>query len=357
MSDRGHIVNVLDAAPEVDLVVVFSPEHGFRSDRPSGEGVTDEVDPATGLPVYSLYGQTFRPTSDMLAELDVLIYDLQDVGTRYFTFISTMGLAMQAAAEAGIEFVVLDRPNPQGGDVVSGPVASGRDQSMISLYPIPSLYGMTAGELAGAIVGERWLDGLDGLDLTVIPMRGWKRSLRWDDTELAWRPPSPGLPATQAALTYPGLVMLEATTVSYGQGTDRPFGQFGAPWLDADELARELNARALDGVEFTATSFSPAPTPTAPEPLFVGETVPGVRVEVTGPDFDASTVGVHLLSALMERRPGELIDRRSMFDLLAGHDSLRADLRAGVPPDVIVESWQSDLEAFQTIRGRYLLYD
>lgn len=357
VSDRGHIVDVLHAAPEVDLVAVFSPEHGFRSDRPSGEGVADEIDPRTGLPVYSLYGETFRPTPEMLAGIDVVVFDLQDAGTRYFTFISTMGLAMQAAAEAGVEFVVLDRPNPQGGEVVSGPVSSGREQSMVSMYPIPSVYGMTTGELATAIVGERWLDGLDGLKLTVIPMRGWQRQHRWQDTRLAWSAPSPGLPTAEAAVTYPSLVLLEATTVSYGQGTDDPFGQFGAPWLDPQEIADELSGRGLGDVDFVVTSFRPGPTPTAPEPLYAGQTVPGVRVEVTGPDFDASAVGVHLLDALADQAPGPLIDRGSMFDLLAGGDRLRLDLMAGAEPRTILDSWEAELTAFELVRHRYLLYE
>lgn len=353
---EGHIVDVLNADPDVEVVAVFSPEHGFRSDRPSGAEVGDEIDPGTGLPVFSLYGDTYIPTAEMLDGIDILVYDLQDVGTRYYTYISTLGLVMQAASEHGVEVMVLDRPNPNGGLLTSGVVADAGNTSLVSKYPVPSMYGLTVGELATAIVAEGWIDGMDGLDLTVVPMEGWQREHVWADTGLPWVAPSPGLPTAESARVYPSVVLFEATTLSYGQGTDRPFHQIGAPWLDSQRMVDELNEAGLDDVSFVATTFTPQPTLSAPEPRYVGEAIPGVRLEVTGQGFAPSLVGLHLLAAAQRQAPEPIIDRGPMFDLLAGGGEVRRQLREGVSPEQIVDSWRVGLDEFDDVRNRYLLY-
>ena len=357
VSPEGHIVELLVAAPDVEVAAVFSPEHGFRGDQPAGTEVADEIDRVTGLPVFSLYGATRKPSESMLADIDVLIYDLQDVGTRYYTYVSTMGLAMAAAAEAGIPFVVLDRPNPRGGELISGPVGPDGRISFVSLYPIPSVYGLTAGELARAIVGEGWIGGLENLDLTVVAMKGWSRTDGWQDTGLVWVPPSPGLPSSESAATYPSVVLFEATTVSFGQGTDQPFIQLGAPWLDSEPLAAELNARSLPGVRFHATRFTPVASANAPEPRFEGQEVPGLRIEIAGPDYEPTLVALHLLQATMASSPEPIIDQPAMFDLLAGTSQVRTSLVAGDDPATIAGRWGSDLEAFDELRRSYFLYD
>ncbi|MDH3295921.1 MAG: DUF1343 domain-containing protein, partial [Acidimicrobiia bacterium] len=353
---EGHIVDLLHSQPDIEVAAVFSPEHGFSADRPSGVAVADDVDPTTGLTVFSLYGDSYRPTAEMLKGIDVLVYDLQDVGARYYTFISTLGLAMQAAAEQKIAVMVLDRPNPLGGFLVGGAVAEPGSGSLVSLYPIPTIYGMTVGELALAIVGERWLDGLDGLDLSVIPMEGWSRDQLWSDTGLSWTPPSPGLPSPESARVYPSVVLFEATTVSFGQGTDRPFSQIGAPWLDAPDLVAELIGLELPDVEFSAVTFTPEPSPSAPEPRFAHQLIPGVHIEVTGPDYAPLLVGLHLLAAVQRQSPEPIIDRGLMFDLLVGDRTVRRGLLNGVAPEEIVGSWAAGLTEFHEVRDRYLLY-
>lgn len=356
-----HLVDLFAESENVDLVAIFAPEHGWRGSEGAGVEVAQEVDPKTGLPVFSLYGSNREPTKDMLAEIDLLVFDLQDVGTRYYTYISTMGLAMQAAAENNVEFMVLDRPNPRGGLLSAGPVRSPDQESFVSQYPIPTLYGMTAGELARAIVGEQWLSGLDDLSLSVVEMENWNRAMTWSDTGLDWIPPSPGLPTIESALIYPATVQFEATTLSYGRGTEQPFSQVGAPWIDGPALANELNGRNLDGVNFVATRFTPGTDPVAVDPQYDGIEISGVKIEITDVGrFEPVGIGVHLLDAVLAQAAEageEPLDRSQMFDLLAGQSTLRAGLQSGTVPEDIVAAWQSDLDAFDRISQKYQIYE
>lgn len=362
------VIDLLAAAPGVDLVAIFAPEHGLRADADAGEFVADGIDPITGLPVYSLFGATKTPPPESLAELDILVYDLQDVGARFYTYTATMGLAMQAAADADLPFVILDRPNPLG-NKPAGSMRTPDQDSFVSQYPIPSLHGMTAGELALAIKGEGWLDGLDGLDLQVEQVDGWRPDHPWDRTGLPWVPPSPGLPTSQAALAYPSTVLFEATTLSYGRGTDHPFQQIGAPWLDGEALAGALEARSLAGVSIEPVRFTPTADESAPEPQYDGIELSGVRIMVTdGLAADQAAVGVHLLAAVLAQadqlntdpnrgeRPIEVIDRPDFLDLLTGTTEVRLGLQDGLPAVDIVASWTPDLDRFETIRRRYSLY-
>ncbi len=342
---QGHLADLMASDTKFDLAALFAPEHGLRGDVLAGETVVDEVDPATGLPIFSLYGTTRKPSAEMLEGLDVLVFDIQDVGARFYTFISTMGLAMQAAAEAEIGFVVLDRPNPLGGTDVAGFTTDAKQTSFISQYPVPSIYGLTAGELAMAIKGERWLPGLENLELTVVPMKGWSRDLRWPDLQDAWVPPSPALPTFTSALAYPGVVLFEATTLDYGRGSDLPFLKIVGDNIDGDRLEAELNSRQLPGVRFVAEQG-------------------GVRYEITDPEiFEPVAVGVHVLEAFYRTSsadPGSaevpLIDRPEVFDRLAGSPRLRTMLETGSTADEIVSAWQADVAAFESIRQNYLLY-
>lgn len=348
--DGQSTIDLLFDHPEVELVALFAPEHGLRADGEAGATVVDEVDPVTGVTVHSLYGADRAPRAADLAGVDVLVFDLQDVGARFYTYTATMGLAMQAAAGAGVDVVVLDRPNPLGGDRPDGPVRGDDQESFVSLYPVPSLHALTAGELALAIQGEGWLDGLDDLDLEIVPVQGWDRSQRWPNTGLPWVAPSPGLPSEEAALLYPATVLLEATTLSFGRGTDRPFTQFGASWLDGAAMAERLTAAGLPGVRFEATTFTPEGS----------ETLPGVRLEVTDPAaLRPMAVAVHVVHQILvaaEQVGQEVIDRPDYFDLLAGGPGLREELQAGRPPSDIVASWASDLDRWDEIVQRYRLY-
>ncbi len=360
--DGVHLIDRLDDHPDVELVAAFAPEHGIRGIADAGEVFDDEFDPRTGTVVFSLYGATRRPTAEMLEGIDVLVFDLQDVGTRFYTYISTMGLAMQAAAEAGIPFIVLDRPNPLGGDATSGFVRDADIDSFIAQYPIPSAFGLTSGELALAIKGEGWMTGLESLDLTVIEMDGWDRSMRWDDTELEWIGPSPGLPTVQATLVYPGSVLIEATVLNYGTGSERPFTAVGHTWLDGDRLTADIQALDLPGATFESIRYTPRVIPNvSSRPRLEGENLGGMAITVTDPaTYRPIETMLHVIVAVQrqadEAGEGSIIDRPAVFDLLAGSPRLRRALEAGTPVEEIVTSWQAEVEAFDLLVAPYRLH-
>lgn len=357
VGDR-HLADLLHEAPDVTLTALFGPEHGLRGTADAGTSVADGRDPDTGVPIYSLYGDTRRPTPAMLAEVDVLVFDMQDVGARFYTYISTMGLAMQAAAEADLPFVVLDRPNPLGGTYVSGFVLEDEQRSFVGQYPIPTAHGLTTGEVATMIQGEAWLEGLDNLSLMVVPMAGWQRNQRWDALETPWTPPSPNIPDAETALLYPGTCFIEATAASEGRGTDAPFRLIGHPDLDGAALAADLSSRALPGVAVTAASFTPSSRPGASAPKHEGVSVEGIELRVTNADsLDAVALGVHLLEALLSHGGAEMLERPTWLDRLAGTPRLREALENGIPSEAIIAAWDNEVAEFEDARSAYLLYD
>ncbi|MEQ1650809.1 MAG: exo-beta-N-acetylmuramidase NamZ domain-containing protein, partial [Hyphomicrobiaceae bacterium] len=295
-----HLVDVLARSTNIKLVSILAPEHGFRGQAEAGVKVKDNKDPKTGLPVLSLYGQTRKPTPAMLKGLDALVFDIQDVGVRSYTYISTMGLAMQAASEARIPFVVLDRPNPLGGDYVSGYVLEPALKSFVGQYPIPIVHGMTVAELASMIKGERWLPGLDNLDLSVAKIEHWSRTMRWHETRQTWIPTSPNVPTFASALAYPGVGLVGETLVNEGRGTPTPFQLFGAPWLDAKRAAAKLNSTRFYGALFSAETYTPRSIPNvAADPRFKDQTIPGVRLTSTDVNtFHPLESGIHALVEL-----------------------------------------------------------
>ena len=328
-----HLGDVLHADADVELVALFGPEHGVRGTADAGVLVDDEIDPNTGVRVFSLFGSTRQPTPEMLEGIEVLVYDLQDVGTRYYTYISTMGLAMQAAAQAGIRFVVLDRPNPLGGAVGGGVLEPGRT-SFVGQYPVPDQYGLTAGELALEIVEQGWLPGLEDLELDVVAIDGWTRDMRWDDTGLEWVAPSPALDTPESALLYPATIWFEATSLSYGRGTTEPFRVLGAPWLDADSAVSDLTSRDLPGVAFEVDQITPELLPgVTVEPAFLGQSIAAVRLRVTdAQQIRPTELGIHLLDvmATQARDAGaDLLDRPSWLDQLSGNTVLRIAIESG----------------------------
>lgn len=360
--DDQPLLDVLAAADQVDLVAAFAPEHGVRGAFGAGAAVDETVDPATGVLVHSLYGDTRKPTADMLAGLDVLVFDLQDVGVRAYTYISTMGLVLQAAAEADLPVLVLDRPNPLGGRYLDGPLLEAAQTSFVGQYPIPSAHGLTTGELALALQGEGWLPGLDGLTIEVIEVEGWRREQAWAALDRTWVPPSPSLPTASTAAAYPGTVFFEATELSIGRGTDEPFSTVGAPWVDAAALVAALDEVALPGVRFEAVEFTPEALPAVPAPPFEGQRCQGVRIVIDDVAVARPvSIGVHLLAALrgqsIEQGRGEPITRPDFFDLLAGTDELRLGLESGAPTGELIEAWSGSLAAFEALRLPYLLYD
>ncbi len=357
MVDGRHLIDWLAEAPNVDLVRILAAEHGVRGTAGAGEPIGDGVDETTGVPIRSLYGTTRQPTSEMLDGIDTIVFDLQDVGTRYYTFTATMGLAMQSAAAADVTFIVLDRPNPLGRGV-EGDLRTDAQRSFISQYPTPSLHGLTSGELARMIVGEAWLPDLADLELTVIEMAGWTGG-DWSTTALDWIAPSPGLQTPVAAASYPAIVWFEATTMSYGAGTDLAFRAIGAPWLDAEAVVADLSARGLPGVEFDVVELAPTDiVDVAVDPRFEGERIPGVALVITDTgSFEPSATGLHMLDAVRRASPDQVvIDRGAVFDLLAGTRDVRAAIQGGVPVDEITGDWTDVAAEFGARSFAYQLY-
>ena len=355
-----HLTNLIDRAEQVELVAIFGPEHGLRGTEEDGAEIVDGSDDQTGVPVYSLYGDTRRPTARMLHGIDILVFDIQDVGARFYTFISTMGLAMQAAAENDIPFLVLDRPNPIGGQYVSGYVLEPEHASFVGQYPIPIAHGMTTGELARMIVGEAMLPGLANLELDVIAMEGWERSMLWPDTRLPWVDTSPNIMGFETALVYPGTCFFEATAASEGRGTQTPFLLLGAPWVDARALASTLNEYGLPGVRFEPDTFVPRPIAGKDSrPKLQGQVLGAVRIVVTDPrTFEPVETGVHVLHTFYHMAPqaDAFLARPEWLARLAGTTRLAALLQEGAPPSEITRGWQSELATFRARRTRYLLY-
>jgi uncharacterized protein YbbC (DUF1343 family) len=361
---RGEpIARLLSQTPRVSLAAIFAPEHGLRGAVEAGAKVGHERDGNTGVPVFSLYGATKRPTREMLRDVDALVFDIQDIGARFYTYISTMGLAMQAAAAAHVPFIVLDRPNPLGGTYVSGFVLEPALRSFVGSYPIPIVHGMTVGELARMIKGEAWLDGLEDLDLRIVRLEGWQRSARWPATGIAWVPTSPNIQTFAAALVYPGMGIVGEANVSVGLGTETPFLQFGAPWLDAARLMARLSASALQGVALEPATFTPhAVAGVASRPRYLGETLRGTRIVVTDVErFEPLEAGMHVLCAVAAEARGHhqgapLIPDPKMLRAMAGTARLETMLEQGSDARAIIAAWRDEVASFRARRARYLLY-
>ena len=347
------LLSTIDAianAENVELVALYGPEHGIRGEEEAGEHVESGVDARTGVPIHSLYGATLRPTPEMLANVDILVFDMQDVGARFYTYPSTMAYAMEAAAEHGIPFVVLDRPNPIRGDVVQGTVLDPAYATFVGLYPVPMRHGMTMGELARMFVAEFGID----VELHVVPMAGWRRDMAFDETSMPWVAPSPNMPTLASALAYPGTCLFEGTALSVGRGTDQAFQWVGAPWLDGDALAARLNAYELPGLRFEAATFTPRDPG---DGKFADTEVQGVRIVAESTDYDASRAAVAMLIESYSASGDQWSWLEAHFDRLSGTDALRHAIEAGQGLDQITEGWASPLADFERLRAPYLLYD
>jgi len=362
LASGEHVADLLQRAPGVTLAAILAPEHGFRGKAEAGARVGNAKDERTGALILSLYGRSRKPTPAMLRGIDVLLFDVQDVGARFYTYISTLGLAMQAAAAAGIPFIVLDRPNPLGGEYVSGFIRETSLTSFVGQYPIPIVHGLTVGEIAGMIKGEGWLDGLEHLDLKVVKIEGWQRSMRWPQTQRTWVPTSPNIPSFESALLYPGIGIVGELNVNEGRGTDQPFRLVGAPWLNARRLATRLNGSGLAGVHFEATRYRPVAIPgVATRPRFAGESIGGVRLVVTDASrIEPLEVGVHVLAALAIEAGAagrrRLVGNLAMFHAIAGSKRLYRLWQAGSDGASMVAAWRDEVARFRTARAKYLLY-
>jgi len=342
-------IDALHGAPEVELVALYGPEHGIRGEEEAGARIESGFDERTGVPIHSLYGATLRPTPEMLEGVEVLVFDMQDVGARYYTYVSTMAYAMEAAGERGIPFVVLDRPNPIRGDVVQGNVLDPEYSTFVGLYPVPMRHGMTAGELARLYVGAFGIE----VELHVVPVDGLRREMTYDETGLPWVPPSPNMPTLESALAYPGTCLFEGTPLSVGRGTDAAFQWVGAPWIDGDALAAALTAYGLPGVRFEPATFTPMG---AGDGKFDGEEVHGVRLVPESTTYDAPAVAVAMLIETMAQSGDRWSWRVAHFDRLSGTDALRRALEAGESFEAITGTWATALERFREVRAPYLIY-
>ncbi len=343
----------------LDVQALFAPEHGFHGGAAAGDEIDEARDDETGIPIHSLYGETRAPTPSMLSGIDVLVFDIQDAGVRFFTYASTMKLAMESSARAGVAFVVLDRPNPQGGLRVEGPVLEPPYESFVGAGAFPLLHGMTLGELARFFRAES--PELANLDLRIVAMRGWDRSMLWEDTGLPWQPPSPNLRTARSALAYPAFGLLEGVELSEGRGTEDAFEKMGAPWVEEAALADALNALELPGVEFLPTTFTPQPLPATPRPRLQGELCRGVALRVRDVRaFEPVPTGLAVIATLRSLYPGSFrwvrTDRGHWIDLLLGTERPRLALDEGVPVPRILEGERAAVERFLRERKPHLLY-
>ncbi len=394
-SKLESVVDILQNAPEVNLVALFGPEHGIYGDVPAGDKVTNRVDVRTGLPVHSLYGETRKPTPKMLEGLDALVMDVQDAGIRSYTFISTMGLAMAACGEAGIEFIILDRPNPLGGERIEGPMVTDEFRSFVSQYDIPYAHGMTIGELAQMINAERWVT--NQCKLTVVPMKGWKRSMLWPDTKLQWVPTSPHVPEDTSPMymTATGIIG-ELGSANIGVGLPLPFHCIGLPGMDMWKTAETLNNYKIPGVKFKPLTFKPYYGP------FTTNIISGAQLYILDPRRAPLTaINLYIIEAVKNvsgrdlfadakknfgeaqakkakaaaekaakdkaegKEPAKVDPAKApvkpptafdMFDKVNGTDATRKALQEGVPAAAIVKSWKAGEGQFRKDRKKYLIY-
>ena len=354
IGDRPAAAALLEAG--VAVTVLFGPEHGVSGAAAAGEAVASGTDPETGLPVVSLYGEQRTPDPASLAGLDALVFDIQDVGVRFYTYISTLRNALFAASRAGLEFWVLDRPNPNGGDRVEGPMLDPAFRSFVGTDRLPLLHGMTVGELA-LLFAER-----EGVAARVVPVANLTRSTRWEDTGLVWRPPSPNIPTLESALAYPAFGLFEGVDLSEGRGTETPFEVVGAPWVDSGAWLAHLGGPGgLPGIRFQEARFTPRSVPAAPGPRFVDQENRGLRAEITDLSaFRPVRTGLMAIEAVRRTHPGDFGWRASgeryWLDLLLGTDRVRRGIDAGVPVDDLMASEAAAVAEFLEERSPHLLY-
>jgi uncharacterized protein YbbC (DUF1343 family) len=350
-SQGRFIVDVLKELPGVMVAALFAPEHGLWGSAPAGEEIRQTMHPVYRIPVYSLYGTTQKPTRPMLGGVDVLVFDIQDIGTRFYTYIWTMALAMEAAAEVNKPFVVLDRPNPITGTRVNGPCLDPAFASFMGLYPIPLVHGMTVGELARMFNEEGWLTGGIKANLTVVRMEGWSRDMWFDETGLTFVRPSPNIPDLETAMVYPGLALLEGTNVSEGRGTPLPFRQIGAPWIDSQRLADRLNGLSMPGLRFEPVTFTPTSS------KFKDQPCNGVCLILKDrTQLDPFRSGVRIIREVSRMYPDRFQWDASHFDRLCGTDIVRKAMIEQHDLAPLPGILDERVKAFLKIRQRYLCY-
>jgi uncharacterized protein YbbC (DUF1343 family) len=337
------VIDALIHAPGIQVVALFTPEHGLGGNK--DENVSSTKDPVSGLPVYSLYGETRRPTDEMLAGIDALVFDVQDAGVRFYTYTTTMAFCMEEAAKRKIAFFVLDRPDPIGGEIVEGPLLDADKTTFTAYFRLPVRYALTIGELAQLFNQENNIQ----CDLHVIAMKNWHRNYFYEETGLRWLPPSPNLRTLKGSVFYPGLEILQNGGVSVGRGTEAPFEEFGAPWMHGEDVAARLNERHIAGVRFVIADFIPVAG------LYAAERCGGVAIRVLDKRAVRSmTMGIEIASILRQLYPDHFDVQKMLF--LVGNDQTIRQLQESVPATEIVKGWDADLKTFEPMRRKYLLY-
>lgn len=346
-STGENFVDAVRRHGHICVRALFAPEHGLRGDRPAGSYVASYTDERTGLPVYSLYGATRHPSATMLDGVDVLVFDIQDVGARPYTYVSTMAYVMQSAAAAGKEIWVLDRPNPVGGTIVEGPVLDPKFKSFVGLYPIPERHGMTVGELARLFNDAFAI----GAKLKVVPMTGWRRNMVWAETGLPWTATSPNIPYARTTLVYLATGLIDEAGINNGVGSDKPFERAGVFGMNGDAYAAALNARGIPGVHFASTTWTPNAG------FWKGKQLSGVEIDIDDPHtFPSVRTAVELLCAARDLGRYVRIHNARTMDIDWGTDTVRKAVLAGKRPETIVNTWQAEIPAFLALRDKYLLY-
>ena len=356
MLNGTHLIDTL-LSLSINVTVLYSLEHGFNQKYADGVLIKSSKEKVKNIPLHSLYGIAKKPTIEMLENVDLILFDVQDVGARFYTYISSMFYILQAAAENNVEVVILDRPNPLGGKRVGGPVIQEDFKSFFGIAPISILHGMTIGELA-ILFSENYIDVIDLPELRIIKMKGWKRKDYWDDLNIKWLPTSPNIPTFETALVYAGTCLIEGTNISEGRGTESPFLTIGAPFIKSDELISELNKDENAGINISPTEFIPDEIKgKAVNPKFEGEKCYGIIIKVTDKlKFSAIDFGLNLVHVLHKLYTDKFEFRKKHFDLLVGNDKIRLSIKKGESPGNIKELWHDELNNFKKIRNNYLLY-
>ncbi len=357
LSNGVHLVDTLFHTKGVKIKALFGPEHGVRGKAPAGKHVGNAVDSATGIPVFSLYGKIRKPTKEMLKGIDLLVFDIQDIGARYYTYISTLYYSLEGAAENNIPIIVLDRPNPIGGINVDGPLGKKGYRSFVGIAPIPIIHGMTMGELAKFFNSEMLPNNLHA-KLTVVKLQNWKHQEYYDETGLRWISPSPNMTNLETAIVYPGMCLIEGTNVSEGRGTIAPFLKIGAPFIDSDKLIQALMKEPIKGVKLLPVSFVPVDIPhRAVNPKYKGEKCNGILIHVTNrKTFQSLRFGIFLLYELHKLYPKQF-KLKKWIDKLYGSKGLREAIENGKTPEEIFATWNNDLIKFKKTRKKFLIYN
>ncbi|HPN37712.1 MAG TPA: DUF1343 domain-containing protein [Melioribacteraceae bacterium] len=359
LKNGTHLVDTLSGIKNFKILALFGPEHGIRGDAPDGHSITDGKDPKTGIPVYSLYGKINKPTKEMLKDINLLIFDIQDIGARFYTFISTLFYTLQAGAENNIPVIVLDRPNPIGGINVSGNITEKNYLSFVGIAPIPIQHGLTIGELANFFNQEGLLGKDLKADLQIIKIENWNRKDLFSDTDLKWINPSPNMVNLDAAMVYPGLCLLEGTNISEGRGTDKPFLTFGAPYINNKELIQNLEKYKFEGIKFLPVEYTPVDIPNmASNPKYKDNKCFGIQLAIDkSKNFDAVKLGITIIYEVNKLYPEKFEFRKKSIDRLYGSSILEEYIRSGKSLDDIFSTWSPELENFTKNRNKYLLYN